>query len=287
MRQETYYLTIVSPAKGERVMVSVQTADRLLSEKLLGCGAFNKKGFGFRGLYTEEEVRHLFRPGTDVTGSMDIVTGQFLQHKDYKKVPALFMEAGRLYRMKNQEKLFLALSKDQCDFDYVLSVLSGKVAPEAVRPMVSKQSSQAKPVVAAPVSKPAEPTLDSYKSFLEQMDHPVEEPELSDALSILDADDFGDLEFSDPDETELSDAYKILEQPRKAVNKADQDYVPDADSLFYEAQKTVVSSEVDFQTPGELQDKLQERFRTRVGQPIRKQGQSLKELFSGSVSFGK
>lgn len=284
MRQETYYLTIVSPAKGERVMVSVQTADRLLSEKLLGCGAFNKKGFGFRGLYTEEEVRHLFRPGTDVTGSMDIVTGQFLQHKDYKKVPALFMEAGRLYRMKNQEKLFLALSKDRCDFDYVLSVLSGKVAPEAVRPMVSKQNSQAKPVVTVPVPK-SEPTLDSYKSFLEQMDHPVEEPELSDALSILDADDFGDLEFSD--ETELSDAYKILEQPRKAVNKADQDYVPDADSLFYEAQKTVVSSEVDFQTPGELQDKLQERFRTRVGQPIRKQGQSLKELFSGSVSFGK
>lgn len=284
MRQETYYLTIVSPAKGERVMVSVQTADRLLSEKLLGCGAFNKKGFGFRGLYTEEEVKHLFRPGTDVTGSMDIVTGQFLQHKDYKKVPALFMEAGRLYRMKNQEKLFLALSKDRCDFDYVLSVLSGKVAPEAVRPMVSKQSSQAKPVVTVPVPK-AEPTLDSYKSFLEQMDHPVEEPELSNALSILDADDFGDLEFSD--ETELSDAYKLLEQPRKAVNKADQDYVPDADSLFYEAQKTVVSSEVDFQTSGELQDKLQERFRTRVGQPIRKQGQSLKELFSGSVSFGK
>lgn len=266
-------------------MASVQTADRLLSEKLLGCGACNKKGFGFRGLYTEEEVRHLFRPGTDVTGSMDPVTGQFLQHKDYKKVPALFMEAGRLCRMKNGEKLFLALSEKQCDFDYVLSVLSGKVAPEAVRPMAARQDSKAKPVVMAPVPEPAAPTLDSYKSFLEQMDDPVEEPKLRDALSVLDADDFGDFEFSE--EKALPDTYKTLEQPRKAANRDDQDYAPETGSLFYEAQKTVVSSEADFQTPGELQDKLQERFRTRVGQPIRKQGQSLKELFSGSVSFGK
>lgn len=280
-RQETYYLTITSPHKGERVVASVRTDDRFLAEKLLGCAILNKKGFGFKGLYTEEEVRHMFCPGTDVPGSMDIVTGRFLQHKDYTKAPALFMESGRIYRIRDNRRLFLDLSGKKNDFDYVLSVISGKAAPVASQPVQPRQNSTARPAVAVPAPPPV-PTLDSYRTFAQQ----IEDGPEADIAGFLE--DTGDVEFYDDWEQDAkpasSDVYSVLEQERAAAVKSGPDYVSETGSLFYEAQKTVVLSEEDFQTQGELQAKLQERFKTSAGQPIRRQGQSLKELFSGSTS---
>lgn len=276
-RQETYYLTITSPHKGERVIASVRTDDRFLAEKLLGCSILNKKGFGFKGLYTEEEVRHMFCPGTDVPGSMDIVTGQFLKHKDYTKAPALFMESGRIYRIRNNQRLFLDLSGKKNDFDYVLSVISGKAAPVASQPVQPRQNSTARPAMAAPAPPPV-PTLDSYRAFAQQAE---DEPDIAGFLE-----DTGDVEFYDDWEQDTKlvsrDVYSVLEQERAASVQSGPDYVSETGSIFYEAQKTVVLSEEDFQTQGELQAKLQERFGTSAGQPIRRQGQSLKDLFSGS-----
>lgn len=284
--QEIYYVTITSPFKGERVVASVKTDNRFLAEKMFGCGILNAKHFGFKGLYTESEVKHMFRPGTDVMGSMNPVTGQFLKHKDYTKVPALFMNGEQVYLVKNGSKMVLSLSVKKNDFDYVLNVISGKIAPVTEVPVktVVRQSSQAIPVV----PKTA-PTIDSYKSFADQLDEPVTEPELEDhGLSdLFDADDFGDIEFYDEtEESERpnSDVYSVLEQERKTNAKEDPEYQSDMDVKFYEAQKTALLSETDLKTSGEFQDKLQERFNLNVGQPIRKQGQSLRELFAGNIS---
>lgn len=285
-RQEIYYLTITSPFKGERVVASIQTDNRFLAEKMFGCGLLNEKHFGFKGLYTEREVKHMFRPGTDVVGSMDPATGQFLKHKDYAKAPALFMSGDHIYRIKSGNKAVLALSVKKNDFDYVLAVISGKIEPEMEVPVqiIPKQNIQAIPVVAN-----AAPTLDSYKSFTDQLDEPVSEPELEETTmaDLFDADDFGDMEFYDEmeeSETPASDAYAILKQERKSDKKEDEDYQSEMDVKFYEAQKAALLSEDDLKTSGEFQNKLQERFKLNTGQPIRKQGQSLRELFAGNMS---
>lgn len=285
-RQEIYYVTITSPFKGERVVASVKTDNRFLAEKMFGCGILNAKHFGFKGLYTESEAKHMFRPGTDVMGSMNPATGQFLKHKDYRKVPALFMESEKICRMKDGKPLVLALSDKKNDFDYVLDVISGKIAPVTKMPVqtVHKQSSQAIPVV------PKEtPTLDSYNLFADQLDETVTEPELEDSRlsDLFDADDFGDIEFYDEDEEPEkpnADVYGVLKQERKSDIKENAEYQSDMGVKFYEAQKTALSSEVDLQASGEFQNKLQERFNLNIGQPIRKQGQSLRELFAGNIS---
>lgn len=277
-RVETYYLTVVSPFKGESVIASVQTTDRFLAEKMFGCGFLNQKHFGFDGLYTEQEVHHMFRPGTDITGSMNPVTGQFLKHKDYTKVPVFYMNGDQIYRIKNNQHIVLALSVKQNDFDYVWNVISGKVAPVMNTHVQNKQSVQAIPLV------PKSPLMvDSYISFVKQMDEDVIEPEINElsAVDLFDMDDFDNLEFYDkPD----MDVYAVLKQSRKKDTDQDLEYVSNMDSWFYEAQKTVISIEDDFKKPGEFQNKLQERFKLNIGQPIKKQGQSLRELFSGTLA---
>ena len=54
-RQETYYLTILGPGCGERVIASVTTANRKIAENLFACGNRNDKDFMLNGLYSEEK----------------------------------------------------------------------------------------------------------------------------------------------------------------------------------------------------------------------------------------
>ncbi len=287
-RQETYYVTIIGPRRGERVIASVVTADRKTAENLFACGKRNDKDFLFNGLYSEEEVLHMFKPHTDIVGTFNPSSGSCEQHRDYHRVPVFVVKENKVYRIKNDKRLLLDFPKDG-DFDQVFAVISGKVKPVETTPVSI-------PVRTEPVSvsqpEPAkEPvrnsnglfSVDSFVSFTDSVDAASVEPDFEEDTDIFDA-DMGEPEVEDVPKVDTSRLYDMI-TPNKIDNKpqVDADYISEFDSTFYGAQKTVASSD-GFQK----NEKLQERFGNNdSGQPIRKQGQSLKDLFGKGLGSGE
>ena len=282
--KETYYVTIIGPRRGERVIASVVTADRKTAENLFACGKRNDKDFLFNGLYSEEEVLHMFKPHTDIVGTFNPSSGSCEQHRDYHRVPVFVVKEDKVYRIKNDKQLLLDFPKDG-DFDQVFAVISGKVKPVETIPV-------SMPVSAGPasVSQPEqakEPvqnsnglfSVDSFVSFTDSVDAASVEPDFEEETDIFDA-DMGEPEVVDVPKVDTSRLYDMI-TPNKTGNKpqADADYISEFDSTFYGAQKTVASSD-GFQK----NEKLQERFGNNdSGQPIRKQGQSLRDLFGKGI----
>lgn len=124
---ETYYLTMAGPGRGERVVAKIDTSDPAGAEKLLGCGFTDEKGFGFRGLYREEEVRHMFPPGTEIPGTRDGRTGVAEHYRDYRKSPQFLYQGGKLYRVRDGGASLLDIP-DTWNFDKVRMAMAGKGA---------------------------------------------------------------------------------------------------------------------------------------------------------------
>lgn len=288
--QETYYVTIIGPRRGERVIASVVTADRKTAEDLFACGKRNDKDFMFNGLYSEEEVLHMFKPHTDIVGTFNPSSGSCEQHRDYHRVPVFVIKENKVYRIKNDKQLLLDFPKDS-DFDQIFSVISGKVKPVEVTPVsmpVKIESVSVDKSEQAKVSTQNNDGLfsvDSFVSFTDSVDTAFEEPDFEEDTDIFDA-DVGELEIIDEPKPEIdtSRLYDMI-TPNKTGGKqqTDTDYISEFDSTFYGAQKTVAASD-GFQK----NDKLQERFGNNdSGQPIRKQGQSLKDLFGKGLGAGE
>ena len=287
-RQETYYLTIIGPRRGERVIASVVTADRKTAENLFACGKRNDKDFLFNGLYSEEEVLHMFKPHTDIVGTFNPSSGSCEQHRDYHRVPVFVVKEDKVYRIKNDKQLLLDFPKDG-DFDQVFSVISGKVKPvETVPVSMSVKTEPASVRQSEPAKEPIQSSnglfsVDSFVSFTDSMDAASVEPDFEEETDIFDA-NMGEPEVVDVPKVDTSRLYDMI-TPNKTGNKTqtDADYISEFDSTFYGAQKTVATSD-DFQK----NEKLQERFGNNdSGQPIRKQGQSLKDLFGNGFEAGE
>lgn len=289
-RQETYYVTIIGPRRGERVIASVVTADRKTAEDLFACGKRNDKDYMFNGLYSEEEVLHMFKPHTDIVGTFNPSSGSCEQHRDYHRVPVFVVKENKVYRIKNDKQLLLDFPKNS-DFDQIFAVISGKVKPVETTPV--SMSVKTEPVSASqpePAKQSAQSSnglfsVDSFVSFTDSMDAVSVEPDFEEGTDIFDA-DVGELEIIDDPKPEIdtSRLYDMI-TPNKTGGKqqTDTDYISEFDSTFYGAQKTVAASD-GFQK----NDKLQERFGNNdSGQPIRKQGQSLKDLFGKGLGAGE
>ena len=287
-RQETYYLTIIGPRRGERVIASVVTADRKTAENLFACGKRNDKDFLFNGLYSEEEVLHMFKPHTDIVGTFNPSSGSCEQHRDYHRVPVFVVKEDKVYRIKNDKQLLLDFPKDS-DFGQVFAVISGKVKPvETVPVSMPVKTEPASVRQSEPAKEPIQSSnglfsVDSFVSFTDSMDAASVEPDFEEETDIFDA-DMGEPEVVDVPKVDTSRLYDII-TPNKTgeKQKTDTDYISEFDSTFYGAQKTVATSD-DFQK----NEKLQERFGNNdSGQPIRKQGQSLKDLFGKGFEAGE
>lgn len=287
-RQETYYLTIIGPRRGERVIASVVTADRKTAENLFACGKRNDKDFLFNGLYSEEEVLHMFKPHTDIVGTFNPLSGSCEQHRDYHRVPVFVVKEDKVYRIKNDKQLLLDFPKDG-DFDQVFAVVSGKVKSVETTPVSmpvrteSVSVSQPESAKESVQSSNGLFSVDSFVSFTDSMDAAFVEPDFEEETDIFDA-DMGEPEVVDVPKVDTSRLYDII-TPNKTgeKQKTDTDYISEFDSTFYGAQKTVATFD-DFQK----NEKLQERFGNNdSGQPIRKQGQSLKDLFGKGFEAGE
>lgn len=286
--QETYYVTIIGPCRGERVIASVVTADRKTAEDLFACGKRNDKDFMFNGLYSEEEVLHMFKPHTDIVGTFNPLSGSCEQHRDYHRVPVFVVKEDKVYRIKNDKQLLLDFPKDG-DFDQVFAVVSGKVKSVETTPVSmpvrteSVSVSQPESAKESMQSSNGLFSVDSFVSFTDSMDTASVEPDFEEETDIFDA-DMGEPEVVDVPKVDTSRLYDMI-APNKTGNKSqvDADYISEFDSTFYGAQKTVAASD-DFQK----NEKLQERFGNNdSGQPIRKQGQSLKDLFGKGLEAGE
>lgn len=287
-RQETYYVTIIGPRRGERVIASVVTADRKTAEDLFACGKRNDKDFMFNGLYSEEEVLHMFKPHTDIVGTFNPSSGSCEQHRDYHRVPVFVVKENKVYRIKNDKQLLLDFPKDS-DFDQIFSVISGKVKPVEVTPVSMPVKTESVSVDHSEQTKtPVQNndglfSVNSFVSFTDSMDTAFAEPDFEEDTDIFDA-DMGEPEVVDVPKVDTSRLYDMI-APNKTGGKqqTDTDYISEFDSTFYGAQKTVAASD-DFQK----NEKLQERFGNNdSGQPIRKQGQSLKDLFGKGLGSGE
>lgn len=287
-RQETYYVTIIGPRRGERVIASVVTADRKTAEDLFACGKHNDKDFMFNGLYSEEEVLHMFKPHTDIVGTFNPSSGSCEQHRDYHRVPVFVVKENKVYRIKNDKQLLLDFPKDS-NFDQIFSVISGKVKPVEVTPVSMSVKTESVSVDQSEQAKaPAQNndglfSVDSFVSFTDSMDTAFAEPDFEEDTDIFDA-DMGEPEVVDVPKVDTSRLYDMI-APNKTGGKqqTDTDYISEFDSTFYGAQKTVAASD-DFQK----NEKLQERFGNNdSGQPIRKQGQSLRDLFGKGLEAGE
>lgn len=288
-RQETYYLTILGPVCGERVIASVVTADRKRAENLFVCGKPNDKGFMLNGMYSEEEVLHMFKPHTDIAGTFNAMSGGCEQHRDYHKVPVFVIKENKVYRMKGDKQFLLDITEKDNNFDHVYAVISGKVKPVEVTRSVRQDAASVKPASVTSKSERQDTSglfsVDKIVSFSESVDADTAEPDFEEDADIFDA-DMGEPELIDDPKPEAQTAhiYDII-TPDKSSAKAsvDSDYISEFDSTFYGAQKTVAASD-EFQK----NEKLQERFDNNFsGQPIRRQGQSLKDLFGEKLDTGK
>lgn len=289
-RQETYYLTILGPGCGERVIASVTTANRKIAENLFACGNRNDKDFMLNGLYSEEEVLHMFKPHTDIAGTFNAVSGSCERHRDYHRVPVFVIKENKVYRIKDDKQFLLDITEKNNDFDHVFAVISGKVKPvEVVRNSKQDAASVKKPafVKSESVSQDASGlfSVDKIVSFSESVDMDAAEPDFEEDTDIFDA-DMGEPELIDDTKPEVnvSHIYDMITPDKSSAKaSADSDYISEFDSTFYGAQKTVSASS-EFQE----NEKLQERFGSNdSGQPIRKQGQSLRDLFGKGLGTGK
>lgn len=275
-RQGTFYLTLRGPRRGERVIASVKTDDRVNAEILFGCGIMNDKGFCFDGLYTEEEVLHMFKPHTDIAGTFNPMTGSCELHKDYHRVPGFEVENGKVYQVRNGELCQLDMTEKNNDFEHVRLVVAGKIQP------LSK----------GPVPSSGQPTLsyeyDPSEDYDYMSDDSIEESSGNETYSEPDFDDVVEPEFDDEPDVSftnvtqaatvtgaMSDVYSALGTEQKAGSKAgDEEFLSSFDSLFYGAQKDV-ASQAEFQG----KPSVQKYFVNGTDRSVRKQGQSLRDLF--------
>lgn len=287
--RQKYYLTMLGPHRGERVVASVDTEDRYEAEKLFGCGVIDEKGFGFQGLYTEEEVLHMFKPGTDIAGTYNPNIGSCEKHRDYHKVSTFEVNGQTAYRIKGSERWKLALDGTDVDFTYIKDVMSGKIEPMSIVHVGESgrmNEQQAKAAV------PETQTISSGNkaaSFLDAMDA-FDEPEdnvglLDDAIVEPDFEDEAPIEADD-----LSEVYSSIKTERTPSKLADDtDYISDFDANFYTAQAEV-DEEEDFRKSEAFKhlDSNSGTESSKTGAPLKQQGQSLMDLMKngfGAAEF--
>lgn len=236
--KQKYYLTMFGLGIGERVVASVETDDYYTAEKLFGCGTINDKGFGFKGLYTEEEVLHMFKPGADIAGTYNPSTGTCDKHRDYHKVSSFEVSNQKAYRHKSLERWLLALDGKNTEFSYVKDVMAGKIKPLSVTSIGTADENQS--VIKKPVM-----TEEKTVSFLDVMDT-YEDPVASNLLIMFD-DEAKDPDFEDEEligSRDLSDVYLSIQKERaKSKLAGDPDYISDFDASFHTAQRN--ASEAD------------------------------------------
>ena len=262
-QRTTYYLTLSAPRRGERVVASVTTDDRIFAEKLFGCGLRNEKDFCFNGLYTEEEVLHMFKPGTDIVGTFNPNICSCEKHKDYHNVPVFEVDDKKAYRIKGNKRLLVDLALNNSAFEHVKDVLSGKIPA---------LSSATLPAVSNPV-KQSESSQTNSTTFTDVNDDSAFDPgefaTSDDPLDIFD-EDSGEPVFDDEEEESdfkqdvyspanvknLASIYSEINTTRKlASDTKDDDFVSSFDAMFYGGQKAVVQSDAFAQD-----EKLQTRF---------------------------
>ena len=263
-QRTTYYLTLSAPRRGERVVASVTTDDRIFAEKLFGCGLRNEKDFCFNGLYTEEEVLHMFKPGTDIVGTFNPNICSCEKHKDYHNVPVFEVDDKKAYRIKGNKRLLVDLAVSNSAFEHVKDVLSGKI-PALSSTILPVDSNQA---------KQSEPSQTNSTTFTDVNDDSAFDPgefaTSDDPLDIFD-EDSGEPVFDDEEEEEsdfkqdvyspanvknLASIYSEINTTRKLASDAkDDDFVSSFDAMFYGGQKAVVQSDAFAQD-----EKLQTRF---------------------------
>lgn len=262
-QRTTYYLTLSAPRRGERVVASVTTDDRIFAEKLFGCGLRNEKDFCFNGLYTEEEVLHMFKPGTDIVGTFNPNICSCEKHRDYHNVPVFEVDDKKAYRIKGNKRLLVDLALNNSAFDHVKDVLSGKI-PALSSTILSVDSNQA---------KQSEPSQTNNTAFTDVNDDSTFEPgefaTSDDPLDIFDEDsdepvfddeeeesDFKQDVYSPANVKNLASIYSEINTTRKPMSDAkDDDFVSSFDAMFYGGQKAVAQSDVFNQD-----EKLQTRF---------------------------
>ena len=271
--KQKYYLTMFGPGIGERVVASVETDDRYAAEKLFGCGTVSDKGFGFRGLYTEEEVLHMFKPGTNIAGTYNPSTGTCDKHLDYHKVSLFEVSKQKAYRCKALERWLLALDGKNIEFSYVKDVMAGKIKPLSVTSIGTVDESQS--TVKKQDAKKSVMTEEKTVSFLDAM-NAYENPVANDLLVMFD-DEAKDPDFEDKEligSKDLSDVYLSIQKERaKSKLAGDPDYISDFDASFHTAQRN--ASEAD-----DFKKKIQQVSigKSQTGEPLKKQGQSLHDL---------
>lgn len=278
--KQRYYLTMLGPHRGERVVASVDTQDRYDAEKLFGCGVIDEKGFGFNGLYSKEEVLHMFKPGTDIAGTYNPEVASCEKHRDYHKVSTFEVVDQTAYRIKGQERWQLSLNGKDVEFSYIKDVMSGKIEPVSISRVSGGQIEIPKPKV----SEQPKP-VNNIASFLDAMD---ETKELEDNLDMLDGDVLEpDFEDDTPIQSEdLPDTYSSIKTERTASKLAsDTDYISDFDANFYSAQSKV-EEEDDFRKSKALKHlgASTETNDASIGKPLKEQGQSLMDLMKNGFS---
>lgn len=263
-QKTTYYLTLSASRRGERVVASVTTDDRIFAEKLFGCGLRNEKDFCFNGLYTEEEVLHMFKPGTDIVGTFNPNVCSCEKHKDYHNVPAFEVDDKKAYRIKGNKRLLVDLAVNNSAFEHVKDVLSGKIPA---------LSSIILPATSDLVEQSELPQIKTV-TFMDVNDDAAFDPgefaTSEDPLDVFD-ENFGEPVFDDEEEEEpdfkqdvyspanvknLASIYSEINTTRKPVSDTkDDDFVSSFDAMFYGGQKAVAQSDAFSQD-----EKLQTRF---------------------------
>lgn len=263
---QIYYLTMFGPGRGERVAARVSTDDRAFAERIFGCGPANDKGFGFNGLYTEEEVSHMFRPATEIAGTYNPAVGSCEYHRDYHNAALFEVINGKAYRIKNDEKFRLDLSVDNTDFDFVRKAMSVKTTS----PVVTTKRDLAETHV------DKEPIKEDTLSFLDALDDGYE--------PVFD-DEIADLNISNERPVErknLSAAYDSIDTVRKPSKlSGDNDYISEFDAKFYSAHSQAVNVEC-LNDSKEWKDHF---AKTETVQPVKRQGQSIVGLIrNGNIA---
>lgn len=277
-QKTTYYLTLSGPMRGERIVASVTTNDQIFAEKLFGCGLRNEKGFSFNGLYTEEEVLHMFKPGADIVGTFDPNTYSCEKHKDYHNVPAFEVDDKKAYRIKGNKQLLVDLTAHNSTFEHIKDVLSGKIPalssitlPATSDLVRQPKSHQTKMMSFTDVNSDTAFSSGEFATSVDPLDvfdEDCSEPVFDDEDKK--EPDFKQAVYSPANVKNLASIYSEINTTRKSASDTkDDDFVSSFDAIFYNGQKAVVQSDTFAQGT-----KLQTLFRTNqqdanVGEHIR------------------
>lgn len=273
--KQRYYLTMLGPHRGERVVASVDTEDRYEAEKLFGCGVIDEKGFGFQGLYTEEEVLHMFKPGTDIAGTYNPNIGSCEKHRDYHKVSTFEVNGQTAYRIKGSERWKLALDGIDIDFTYIKDVMSGKIAPVSVAQVGDSgcvREQQAKAIIQETRTVSSGNKAASFLNAMDAFNEPEDNVDfLDDAIVEPDFEDESPIEADDL--PEVYSSIKTEKTPSKLAD--DTDYISDFDANFYTAQSEV-DEEDDFRKSKAFKhlDSNSDTESSKTRAPLKQQGQS-------------